>query len=288
MWPTNKKGLKVFSQSQVAQFLKCPREVYYNTILGITKTPTPVAITRGLWVHTLLEYRAKGLDYTQVHTQAHDAYAEAEGVEAADAMAVEVEGLIRGYEQVYDPDPLTPLYAELKLSARCLDNAVLVGIIDLVATDKDGAVWLVDHKTHRAFPPFEYRELAFQHHAYLWLARNSPQWQQLGLPQPVGFIYDYIKTGAKFNPKNVYEYYRRDRLCFSRSEQDRAMLQFFKTADRMINYDWAQVEGVETNPAECSGYACGYKDLVVSDLHGGWKDLPPGYVRVDPYARYKK
>lgn len=101
------------------------------------------------------------------------------------------------YEYQYRNDPLTPIRAELTVERPMLGGRALYrGRIDLIVRDKNGDIWLVDHKTHQKFPDWNYRELAYQHYSYLWAAAKAPQYLELGLPQPRGFIYDYIRTGA--------------------------------------------------------------------------------------------
>lgn len=186
----------------VSTFVDCPREVYYGTVLGLRPRLEQKPLTRGTWVHSLLEERANGRDWVEKHNAIYDEYSQQLFVEEADALEQEVYNIARSYDWVYRDDQLTPVAAELTVERPVFGGKALYrGRIDLIVQDQWGDVWFVDHKTHRTFPDWAYRELAFQHYSYLWACRKAPEYLALGLPQPKGFIYDYCKTGAIRTPE---------------------------------------------------------------------------------------
>lgn len=196
----------VVTQSMVSTFTDCPREVYYGTVLGLRPRLEAKPLTRGTWIHSLLEERANGRDWVDKHNEIYDKFSNEQFVEEVDSLEEEVYNIVKSYDWVYRNDSWTVIAAELTVERPIFRGAALYrGRIDLIIMDEYGDVWLVDHKTHRTFPEWQYRELSFQHYSYLWACRTSPSYAALRhkgkpLPQPKGFIYDYCKTGSIGTP----------------------------------------------------------------------------------------
>lgn len=91
----------------------------------------------------------------------------------------------------------------------------LTGIVDLVVRDrKTKMLWLVDHKSHRDFPPARKLELDDQMGLYAWLLR------QLGKPVQ-GIIYSVARTQRnKSKPQTLEERYKRYPLHKTDAELD--------------------------------------------------------------------
>lgn len=208
-WPKTEDGKLVITQSMVSGFVNCPRETYYSIVLGLrTKLPSK-PLTRGTWVHALLEARGQGLDWKAKH---QELIAEAEQTmfeEEAAPLAEECYDIVLSYDWVYESklhEVLTPVAVELTVEREMFRGKVLYrGRIDIIWIDENGDVWLGDHKTHATLPDWRYRELAFQHYSYLWACETAPTYKALRykgkpLPQPKGFIYDYCRTGAIKKP----------------------------------------------------------------------------------------
>lgn len=201
VWPTTEDGKLVITQSMVSSFVECPRETYYSIILGLRPRIESKPLTRGTWIHSLLEERANGGDWKAKHQEILEKAQLDQFEEEVDELAQEVYNIVLSYDWVYANDKLTPIVAELTVERPMFGGKVLYrGRVDLIVQDENGDVWFVDHKTHRDFPDWRYRELAFQHYSYLWAARKAPEYLALGLPQPKGFIYDYCRTSAIKTP----------------------------------------------------------------------------------------
>jgi len=205
-WPTTEDGKLVITQSMVTGFVACPRETYYGIILGLRPRLQSKPLTRGTWVHALLEERAQGGNWKKLHKQL-TAKAEAETFEEETAgLALECYNIVLSYDWVHRNDVLIPIAVELTVERPMFKGKVLYrGRIDIIWIDEHGDVWLGDHKTHATLPDWRYRELAFQHYSYLWAVAGSPEYKALRykgkpLPQPKGFIYDYCRTGAIHTP----------------------------------------------------------------------------------------
>lgn len=191
----------MITQSMVSGFVSCPRETYYSIILGLRPRLESRPLTRGTWVHSLLEERGRGGDWRAKHQEILEQAKFEQFDEEVDSLARECYNIVASYDWVHRNEVLTPVAVELTVERPMFRNKVLYrGRIDIVWQDENGDVWLGDHKTHATIPDWRYRELAFQHYSYLWAVEKAPEYLALGLPQPKGFIYDYCKTGSISTP----------------------------------------------------------------------------------------
>jgi hypothetical protein len=193
----------------VSGFVECPRETYYGIVLGLRPRLEKKPLTRGTWVHALLEERGKGGDWRAKHQELLEKARLTQFEEEVEVLARECYHIVLSYEWYYEvkrKERLTPLAVELTVERPMFGGKVLYrGRIDIIWIDKNGDVWLGDHKTHATLPEWRYRELAFQHYSYLWAVATSPAYKALRyrgrpLPKPKGFIYDYCKTGSIKTP----------------------------------------------------------------------------------------
>lgn len=205
-WPTTEDGKLVITQSMVSTFVECPRETYYGIVLGLRPRIESKPLTRGTWVHALLEERGRGGDWKALHKELTRKAEETTFDEETAGLAEECYNIVLSYDWVHRKDVLTPVAVELTVERPMFRGKVLYrGRIDIIWIDEFGDVWLGDHKTHAQLPDWRYRELAFQHYSYLWAVATSPEYKALRykgkpLPQPKGFIYDYCRTGAIKTP----------------------------------------------------------------------------------------
>lgn len=200
-WPTTEDGQLIITQSMVTAFVQCPRETYYSIILGLRPRIESRPLTRGTWIHALLEEYASGGNWKKLHRELTVQAAETTFEEETGGLALECYNIMLSYEWVHRNEILKPIAVELTVERPMFNGKVLYrGRIDIVWQDENGDVWLGDHKTHATLPDWRYRELAFQHYSYLWAVAQAPQYKALGLPQPKGFIYDYCRTSAVNTP----------------------------------------------------------------------------------------
>lgn len=185
----------------VSGFVECPRETYYGIVLGLRPRLESKPLTRGTWVHALLEERGKGGDWRAKHQELIEKAEQTTFEEETAGLAEECYNIMLSYEWVWRKENLKPIAVELTVERPMFGGKVLYrGRIDIVWQDENGDIWLGDHKTHATLPDWRYRELAFQHYSYLWACEEAPEYLALGLPKPKGFIYDYCKTGAIKRP----------------------------------------------------------------------------------------
>jgi len=190
----------------VSSFVECPRETYYGIVLGLRPRLAKKPLTRGTWVHALLEERGKGGDWRAKHQELLEAARLEQFEEEVEGLARECYNIVLSYEYAHRDEILIPVAVELTVERPMFRGKVLYrGRIDIIWIDEMGDVWLGDHKTHAQLPEWRYRELAFQHYSYLWAVAQAPGYKALRykgkpLPQPKGFIYDYCKTGSISTP----------------------------------------------------------------------------------------
>lgn len=200
-WPTTEDGKLIITQSMVSGFVECPRETYYGIVLGLRPRIEKKPLTRGTWVHALLEEMGNGGDWRKLHAKLTREAEENTFEEETAGLAEECYNIVLSYEWVHRKAKLTPVAMELTVERLMFRGKVLYrGRIDVVWQDENGDIWLGDHKTHATLPDWRYRELAFQHYSYLWAVVKAPEYLALGIKQPKGFIYDYCRTSAIHTP----------------------------------------------------------------------------------------
>src|SRR5690242_9726413 len=60
-------GIPVTTQSMMKTFRRCPREVLYKYVERLQPKVVSKPLTRGKWVHALLEAHYKGMDWKEEH-----------------------------------------------------------------------------------------------------------------------------------------------------------------------------------------------------------------------------
>lgn len=194
-------GKPITTQSMIKTFRASPREAYYKYVLRLKPKSVSKPLRRGTWLHALIEaYYTPGMDYEKVH----EAYVsefrklfDEERMELGD-MPTEIMQLFQSYIWHYgDPEykdySWTVHDTELKLTAEMPNGHLFRGVVDAVVEDEFG-LWLVDHKTHKRLPDWNFRMMDEQSAMYIWAARENDI--------PVhGFIWNYLTTEAISTPK---------------------------------------------------------------------------------------
>lgn len=193
-------GRPITSQSMIKTFRNSPREAYYKYVLRLKPKSVSKPLRRGTWLHALLEHYYNGDDWEAIHQaytkQFHMLFDE-EKMELGD-MPNEILNLFLSYRWHYG-DPQYKDYqwtvhdTELKLTAEMPNGHLFRGVVDAVVEDEFG-LWLVDHKTHKRLPDWNFRMMDEQSAMYIWAARENDI--------PVhGFIWNYLTTEAITTPK---------------------------------------------------------------------------------------
>lgn len=196
-------GIPVTTQSMVKTFRECPREAYYKYKLRLRpKLETRQPLERGKWFHALLEERYKGGDWKALHKKLTAKFSQLfdEEKEALGDLPREVPILMKAYDWHYG-DPRFSEYdwevldAERTLEAMMPNGHLFRGRVDLIVRDEFG-IWIVDHKTHKKQPDWNFRMLDEQSPLYIWAAREN------GI-EAQGFIWNYLIVDALKSPRVV-------------------------------------------------------------------------------------
>lgn len=197
---TTDEGQPIITQSMMKTFRTCPREAYYKYVLRLKPKVYSVPLTRGKWVHALLEAHYKGEDWKEEHKKWVSQFRKLfdEEKEKLGDLPTECYNLVRGYLWHYG-DPQFSEYhwkvheVEMTLETELPNGHLFRGRTDLLVEDEFG-LWIVDHKTHKRLPDWDYRLLDEQSPLYIWAAR------QQGIPVR-GFIWNYISTAGQSVPQ---------------------------------------------------------------------------------------
>lgn len=195
-------GTPLTTQSMVKTFRQCPREAMYKYHERLSPKIASVPLTRGKWIHSCLEEHYSGGDWKVPHKKLTAEFSKLmdEEKDKLGDLPREIELLLVSYFWHYgDPevaqyDDWEVLEVEKLIEAVMPNGHLFRGKVDMIIRDSLGRIWIVDHKTHKRFPNWEYRLLDEQSTMYTWATRQN------GIPVE-GFIWNYISTAhlPKYN-----------------------------------------------------------------------------------------
>ena len=202
-------GIPITTQSMMRAFLQCPREAYYKYILRLQPKILSEPLTRGKWIHSLLEVYYRHL---QENSGEKEVALEAmryehrkwsgkfsklfdEEKEKLGNLPVTILQIMEGYfwhygnPQYQDLSDWVIREVEIPLEAKLPNGHIFRGRFDLLVENSLG-LWLVDHKSHKRLPDWSHRMFDVQAPLYTWAAREN------GIPVR-GFIWNYISTSPR-------------------------------------------------------------------------------------------
>lgn len=195
------EGQPITTQSMLRAFLECPRMAMYKYNDRLKPKMVRKPLTRGKWVHALLEeyYKAlqTGADADDAWKREHQKWAfqfsklfDEEKEELGD-LPREIRRLFRAYLWHYgDPQYRDHRWKvheiEVTVEAELPNGHLFRCRLDLLVED-DYGLWVWDHKTHKRQPNWEKRMFDLQSPLYIWACR------QAGIPVR-GFGWNYLIT----------------------------------------------------------------------------------------------
>lgn len=209
---TNEHGTPVTTQSMLKTFLSCPREAYYKYHLRLKSKVSSLPLERGKWFHSLLEDYYLGKDWELTHKKLTSRFNKLfdEEKEKLGDLPTEIITLFKSYLWHYGDPAIKDRHwkvheVEMKLGAEMPNGHLFRIKFDMLVED-DYGLWLVDHKTHKRFPDWDFRMLDVQAPMYQWVCHQNDI--------PVhGFIWNYIRTSGLTSPsvlKNGSKFYSKD------------------------------------------------------------------------------
>lgn len=138
------KPRDLFTATRQATLLACPRRSYWRFEVGLVRDTHSSALRFGSAWHAAMETRWKGGTYEEALTAALQS-----APDATEDVVATISGLLCGYYERYDTDPIREIYPEVEFrhpleGSRTFDVA---GKIDGIGLMHDGRLALVEHKT---------------------------------------------------------------------------------------------------------------------------------------------
>lgn len=194
-------GVPVTTQSMIKAFRHCPREVLYKFVHRLQPKQLSTPLTRGKWIHALLEVHDKGGDWKLEHKRWSGRFAKLfdEEKDKLGDLPNEIMAIMQGYFWHYG-DPVWAEHTdwevqevEMTVEAMMPNGHLFRGRVDQLVRNSFG-LWVVDHKTHKTLPDWSQRMFDEQSPMYIWACR------EMGIPVR-GFIWNYLRTKAPSEPQ---------------------------------------------------------------------------------------
>ena len=204
-------GRAIATNSMLSSFIRCPKQAEYKYVMRLKPKMLGKPLSRGKWVHELLEVHGNGGDWKEHHRKLSAKFEDLfdEEKDFYGDMPREIARVMMSYFWHYKNDPWKVLESELTLECELPDGTLFRCRIDWLIENQWG-IWLVDHKTHKTLPDLTYRMLDTQSPRYVYAA--------LANDIPVkGFIWNYIRWKAPSVPKLLQD---GSRLSRAKTETD--------------------------------------------------------------------
>ena len=162
------------SYSQLKMWKRCKRKWWYHYVQGLTPKQRQTHATLGLYGHVLLQQHYLGNDVRLASNEYYLRLIADQPTELAPfflEIKEQAENLFKRYLQCYKPDKWDVIVAEREFLVPIPNtDACLKFVVDLLIQEKDGGVWLVDHKfTSRDLDSWaNWLSLDEQANLYLW------------------------------------------------------------------------------------------------------------------------
>ena len=192
-------GLTVLSVSRLKKWRHCQQAHDWKYVEKLQPLRKSLPLTRGSWLHSLLEARDSGQDWQAVlkelKTNEYDPLFAEEKVELGN-LPMECYRIMRNYNHHYKDEPFKiVLKTEFEFKVRIPKTPfVLHGIIDKLARDDNGKLWCIEHKTVKRQPSEDFRQTDIQTALYLWAMRKLAPILGYYETEVGGVVFDYLLT----------------------------------------------------------------------------------------------
>lgn len=297
------------SNSKVKTWRRCPKQFEFKYEMKLRPKRKGVQLERGSWLHDLLMHHYDGHDWRERHNELKrqfDNLFEEEKEHLGD-LPDEVERLMRGYLHEYRKidGAFRTIDTELDEIITLPNGLKFNFIIDRIYEDRDGGLWLQDHKSVKNFMDPDFMLLDAQLARYFWCA------ERMGYTPLLGIEFNEFRTKAPTVPKltdsgarlqkkmNIdtdaltylreikrhgfdpadysdilshllhqhEKFFRRTKLPMSKPLMRQQMLELVMSAREITS---AQKRGeFPRSPMKACDWDCDYKNLCITDLQGG-------------------
>lgn len=229
-------GRAIATHSMLKTFRRCPKQAEYKYVYRLKPRLPGKPLSRGSWMHELLEEYHMGRDWEFRHkllsAKFHKMFDEEQDFYGD--MPTECLRLMHAYIWHYKFDAWKVIETEFTVETEFPDGTIYRGKVDALIENRFG-LWLVDHKTHKTLPSSQYRLRDGQSALYLWACLRNK------IPVE-GFIWNYLRTKAPSTPKLAYEGKPNQRLSKTETDTDyltftRAVKELKETKGLKITHD---------------------------------------------------
>jgi hypothetical protein len=191
-----------FRGTEITEFLRCPKRYDYAWVQNLEPKQRNEKLTIGSAIHKYLESLYRFLDHKQAkstmleYLQQESALAEEQFEEMKDLCL----NICENYFMTYQLDlSWAGLLVESEFKIALDDETNYIGTVDLLVKDKDGLIWLVDHKTTNQIDIFDKNSDMDRQISRYWYAMDTmfPTWKV------DGFIYNIILKDYPQPPKQL-------------------------------------------------------------------------------------
>lgn len=187
------------SNSKSNTYRRCPKQFDYKYVRKLSKKTTGLPLKRGDWLHQLLMVHYDGYDWHERQaelTAEFNKLFDEEKEEYGD-LPSETKRIMRTYLKHYEEEDKYYRVVDSELDELIdLPNGDTFNfIIDLVIEERDGGLWLWDHKTVKGFMPEDFMLIDSQLARYFWSA------EKLGYKPLRGVMFNEIITKPPTLPK---------------------------------------------------------------------------------------
>jgi len=181
------------SQSRVRAWRRCRRQYGYDFVQKIQPKRPRIQLIRGTIIGECLDEATKRKPNIESVLKPYTVKYKnlfAEEREVYGTLLDDVRGIVGRYRRLYQNDGLkyTKYGSEVELKFDLTKGITFSAHLDKYPQDSQGRWWVQDHKTHKKIPTEEDRFSDIQLTLYHWAAPLA------GLPQPIGVMWDYIRT----------------------------------------------------------------------------------------------
>jgi len=186
-----------FSQSKVKAFRRCAKSYDYKYNQGLTRRTAPATLSRGVTFHAMLDAPVMGKDWREPLNQYAEDFKGLWSDEAENySSPEELENLYLRYQKHWANDGLDYQGRSEIVIENSHRGIKFKGIVDKLPRDREGRVWLMDHKTHKILPDEDARFSDIQTVLYYWALKETGE-------QVDGVLWDYIRTKPPAVPETL-------------------------------------------------------------------------------------
>lgn len=187
------------SNSKANTYRRCPKRYEFSYVHKLERKRKAVQLYRGDWLHQLLMCHYDGEDWRERQTALTHEFLklfEEEREELGD-MPAETRRIFTSYLRHYREEDKgwNIVDTELEEEVELPDGSMFTFIIDSLAEESDGGLWLWDHKTVKEFMPEDFMLIDSQLARYFWAA------EKIGIGPVRGVMFNEVITKPPTLPK---------------------------------------------------------------------------------------